>query len=68
MKIIPVHNPRKHRFVYHVDDDGATLATLDTLTDAALIVRYLSGAGMPDDDAARALAIMEAVDAARADK
>lgn len=63
MKIIPIkYRRRKQRYSFIVSDDGKTIANLDTLTEAALVVRYLSGAGMPDNDAAQALKILKAVD------
>ena len=64
MKIIRIqYRRRKQRYSYVVvNDDGKDIANLDTLTEAALVVRYLSGAGMPDNDAAQALKILKAVD------
>ena len=68
MKITAVTNTYKHSTSYHVGEEGQTLVTLRSLEEAALVFRYLTGAEMPEADAARALAIMAAADAQTAAK
>ena len=49
--------------VYMIEsDEGEAITSTSNLEEAALILRYLTGANMPDADAARALAIMARID------
>lgn len=53
---------KKARYIIE-NDNGDYIAAVVSLEEAALIQRYLTGAGMPEADATRALAIMARIDA-----
>ena len=64
MTIKPVNtgaHGRKTRYFIE-NEGGETVAYFDGLCTAALVLRYLNGAPLSDDDASAALAAMQAFD------
>lgn len=67
MKIEATYNRKKYR--YHVrGEDGASIVSLDSLEEAALIKRFMEGGNLPEAEASRALEIMKRLDEERKSK
>lgn len=61
-----MENARKHRFCYHVyDDGGGLLAQFDSFADAGLVVRFLNGTPMTGEETAHVVALLDQVDELR---
>ena len=59
-------NTRKRTTHYYLyDDAGGMLARFNSLSDAAMCLRFLNGTSMSDGQTARAVQLLDAVDEAR---
>lgn len=64
MKIETTYSRKKYR--YHIrGEDGASIVSLDSLEEAALIKRFMEGGTLPEAEASRALEIMKRLDEER---